>query len=42
MPEFEYRATGRHGETVVGRRTAPNREAVDAILRREQLNPAST
>ncbi len=39
MPEFEYRATGRHGETVVGRRTAPNREAVDAILRREQLNP---
>ena len=39
MPEFEYRATGRNGETVVGRRTAPNREAVEAILRREQLNP---
>jgi type IV pilus assembly protein PilC len=39
MPEFEYRATGRNGETVVGRRTAPNREAVEALLRREQLNP---
>ena len=39
MPEFEYRATGRNGETVMGRRSAPNREALDAILRREQLNP---
>ena len=39
MPEFEYRATGRRGETVVGRRTAPNRESLDAVLRREQLNP---
>ncbi len=39
MPEYEYRATGRNGETVVGRRTAANREALDAILRREQLNP---
>ena len=39
MPEFEYRATGRSGETVEGRRSAPNREALDAILRREQLNP---
>ena len=39
MPEYEYRATGRNGETVVGRRTAANREALDAILRREQLSP---
>jgi type IV pilus assembly protein PilC len=39
MPEYEYRATGRNGETVVGRRTASNREALDAILRREQLSP---
>lgn len=39
MPEFEYRATGRRGETVVGRRSAPNREALAAVLRREQLNP---
>jgi type IV pilus assembly protein PilC len=39
MPEYEYRATGRNGETVVGRRSAPTREALDAILRREQLNP---
>lgn len=39
MPEFEYRATGRHGETVVGRRSAPTREALDAVLRREQLTP---
>lgn len=40
MPEYEYRATGRNGETVVGRRTAANREALDAILRREQLSPS--
>jgi type IV pilus assembly protein PilC len=39
MPEFEYRATGRNGETVVGRRSANNREALDAILRRENLSP---
>src|SRR5271157_988651 len=39
MPEFEFRATGRNGEPVEGRRTAANREALDAILRREQLNP---
>jgi type IV pilus assembly protein PilC len=39
MPEFEYRATGRRGETVVGRRNAPNRESLDAVLRREQLSP---
>jgi type IV pilus assembly protein PilC len=39
MPEYEYRATGRHGETVVGRRSAPTRESLDAMLRREQLTP---
>ena len=39
MPEFEYRATGRNGEAVEGRRSAANRDALDAILRREQLNP---
>ena len=39
MPEFEYRATGRNGETVTGKRSAPTREALDAILRREQLTP---
>ena len=39
MPEFEYRAVGRNGETILGRRSAANREALDAILRREQLNP---
>ena len=39
MPEYEYRATGRKGETVVGKRTAPTREALDAVLRREQMTP---
>jgi len=39
MPDFEYRATGRNGETVTGTRSAANREALDAILRRELLNP---
>jgi type IV pilus assembly protein PilC len=39
MPEFDYRATGRNGQAVEGRRSAANREALDAILRREQLTP---
>jgi type IV pilus assembly protein PilC len=39
MPDFEYRATGRNGETVTGMRSAANREALDAILRRELLSP---
>ncbi len=39
MPEFEFRATGRKGEPITGRRSAPTREALDAILRREQLTP---
>jgi len=40
MPEFEFRATGRKGEVVSGKRTAPSREALDATLRREQLMPS--
>ena len=39
MPEFEFRATGRNGQAITGKRTAPSREALDAILRREQLTP---
>jgi type IV pilus assembly protein PilC len=39
MPEYEYRAVGRNGEIIMGRRSASNREALDAILRREQLTP---
>ncbi len=39
MPEFDYRATGRNGQAVEGRRFAANRESLDAILRREQLTP---
>src|SRR5579862_2011086 len=40
MPEYEYRAVGRNGETILGRRSAANREALDALLRREQLSPS--
>lgn len=40
MAEFEFRATSRNGETVTGKRSAPTREALDAILRREQLSPS--
>jgi len=39
MPEFEYRATGRRGESVTGKRSAPTREVLQAALRREQLTP---
>ncbi len=39
MPEFEFRATGRDGQAITGKRTAPTREALDAVLRREQLTP---
>jgi type IV pilus assembly protein PilC len=39
MAEFEFRAIGRSGETIVGRRTAANRDALLATLRHEQLNP---
>jgi len=39
MPQFEYRGTSRTGQAVSGTRTAPNREALDAVLRREQITP---
>ncbi len=39
MPEYEFRATGRDGQSVTGKRSAPSREALDAVLRREQLTP---
>jgi type IV pilus assembly protein PilC len=39
MPQFEYRGTSRTGEQVSGTRAAPSREALDALLRREQITP---
>jgi len=39
MPQFEYRGTSRTGEPVSGTRAAPSREALDAVLRREQITP---
>jgi type IV pilus assembly protein PilC len=42
MPEFEYRATRSNGETVTGTRSAANREALEAMLRRDQLTPVRT
>lgn len=39
MPQFEFRGTSRTGQQVSGVRTAPNREALDANLRREQITP---
>lgn len=39
MPQYEYRGTSRSGQTVSGTRTAPSRESLDAILRREQITP---
>jgi type IV pilus assembly protein PilC len=39
MPQYEYRGTARTGQAVSGSRTAPSREALDAILRREQITP---
>jgi type IV pilus assembly protein PilC len=39
MPQFEYRGKSRTGEQVSGVRTAPNREAVMALLGREQIIP---
>ncbi len=39
MPQFEFRGTSRTGEQVTGTRAAPNREALDAVLRREQITP---
>jgi type IV pilus assembly protein PilC len=39
MPQFEYRGTSRTGQVVSGVRAAPSKEALDAILRREQVTP---
>ena len=39
MPQFEFRGTSRTGEQVTGTRVAPSREALDAVLRREQITP---
>ncbi len=39
MPEFEFKGTSRTGAAVGGVRTAPSREALDAVLRREQITP---
>jgi type IV pilus assembly protein PilC len=39
MPQFEYRGTSRTGQEVSGVRAAPSKEALDAILRREQVTP---
>ena len=39
MPQFEFRGTSRNGQAVSGTRAAPSREALDAILRREQITP---
>ena len=40
MAQFEYRGTNRAGQAVGGVRAAPNREALDAMLRREQITPS--
>lgn len=40
MPQFEFRGTSRTGEQVSGTRAAPSREALDALLRREQITPS--
>lgn len=40
MPQFEYRGTNRTGQEVSGVRAAPSKEALDAILRREQVTPS--
>ena len=39
MPQFEFRGTSRTGQAVTGTRAAPSREALDAVLRREQITP---
>jgi type IV pilus assembly protein PilC len=40
MPQYEFRGTSRTGEQVTGTRAAPSREALDAVLRREQITPS--
>ena len=37
MPQYEYHGTSRTGQVVNGTRSAPSREALDAVLRREQI-----
>ena len=39
MPQFEFRGTSRTGEQISGTRAAPSREALDVLLRREQITP---
>ena len=39
MPQYEFRGTARSGQAVSGVRAAPSREALDAVLRREQITP---
>src|SRR3990172_6187837 len=39
MPQYEFRGTSRTGEQISGTRAAPSREALDAVLRREQIPP---
>jgi type IV pilus assembly protein PilC len=39
MPQYEFRGTSRTGEQVSGTRMAPSREALDGLLRREQITP---
>jgi type IV pilus assembly protein PilC len=40
MPQFEFRGTTRAGSVISGTRMAPSREALDAMLRREQVTPS--
>src|SRR5208337_3046293 len=40
MPQFEYQGMSRTGAQVSGVRLAPTREALDVVLRREQITPA--
>jgi type IV pilus assembly protein PilC len=40
MPQFEFRGTNRAGQEVSGVRTAPSKDALDAILRFEQVTPS--
>ncbi len=39
MPQFEFRGTARTGEQITGTRVATSREALDSVLRREQITP---
>src|SRR5947209_9731373 len=39
MPQFEFRGTSRTGQQITGVRASPSREALDAVLRREQITP---